>query len=253
MKNIRIIPQLNIKGPNVVKPVNTEGLKVVGNPRDLAMRYYQEGADEIIYLDVVASLYQRNLDFDQLKKVCAGIFIPFTVGGGIRSLDDINNALRAGADKIAINTYAVNNPNFISRAIKIFGSQCIVLFVEAKRTGNKKWEAYTDGGREKTGVDAIEWIKKAIKLGVGEILITSVDHDGRRQGYEIDLMKEIASFSPVPVIAHGGAGTPEMIKEVILEGRADAVSASSILHYGEYSLKEIKRHLAGNNINVRLI
>src|SRR3989344_1276571 len=178
MKKIRIISRLDIKGPNVAKGVQSEGLRVVGNPRELAFKYYNDGADEIIYMDIVASLYQRNLDFDQLKSVSDNIFIPFTVGGGIRSIGDINNALRAGADKVVINTYAVKNPEFLSEAARKFGAQCIVLSVEAKKIAENKWEAYTDGGRERTGLDAVSWIKKGIELGVGEILITSIDQDG---------------------------------------------------------------------------
>src|SRR3989338_1993955 len=222
MKNIRIIPRLDIKGPNVIKGVHTEGLRIVGDPKKLAAEYYQQGADEIIYMDIVASLYQRNLDFDQLKSVSDNIFIPFTVGGGIRSINDINNALHSGADKVAINTYAVKNPEFLSEAAKKFGAQCIVLSVEAKKIAENKWEAYTDGGRERTGLDAVSWIKKAIDLGVGEILITSIDRDGTYQGYDMELIKAVTSFAPIPVIAHGGAGSPENILEVIRDAKADA-------------------------------
>ena len=253
MKNIRIIPRLDIKGPNVVKPIHTEALRIVGNPADLAKRYYQEGADEIIYMDIVASLYQRNLDFDLLRSVAENIFIPLTVGGGIRTIYDINNALRAGADKVAINTYAVHNPEFISTAAKEFGSQCIVLSIEAKRQSDNKWEAYTDGGREYVGLDAIEWVKRGIELGAGEIMITSIDKDGTGKGYDLDLIKNITSFATVPVIVYGGAGNPESILQVIREGKADAVSAASIFHYKNFSIGEVKKYLKENDINVRLI
>lgn len=253
MKNIRIIPRLDIKGPNVVKGIHTEGLRVVGNPRELAVRYYEEDADEIAYLDIVASLYQRNLDFDLLKQVSENIFIPFTVGGGIRSLNDINNALRAGADKIAINTFAINHPEFLSEAVKKFGSQCIVLSVEAKKISENKWEAYTDGGREKTGIDAVSWIKKALSFGIGEILITSIDRDGTKKGYEMELVSSVTAFAPVPVIAHGGAVDFDSIKNVIVEGKADAVAAASVFHYQNFSIRDIKKYLAKNNIEVRLI
>jgi imidazole glycerol-phosphate synthase subunit HisF len=253
MKNIRVIPRLDIKGPNVVKPVQTEALRVVGNPKELARRYYQEGADELIYLDIVASLYQRNLDFDLLKTVADNIFIPITVGGGIRSVHDINNVLRSGADKIAINTYAVKHPNFIKEAVREFGSQCIVLYVEAKKQPDGSYEVYTDGGREKTGVEAIGWIKKAIVLGVGEILLTSIDKDGTRSGYDIGLLKQVTSFSPIPVIAHGGAGQLDTLKTAIKNAKVDALGISSILHYKEHSIPEIKKYLLTNDINVRII
>lgn len=252
-KNIRIIPRLDIKGPNVVKPVHTEALRVVGDPKKLARRYYDEGADELIYLDIVASLYQRNLDFELLKSVTEGILIPCTVGGGIRSLQDINNALRAGADKIAINTYAVHHPEFLSAAAKEFGSQCITLFIEAKRQPDGSYEAYTDGGREHSGVDVFEWVKNGVELGVGEILISSIDQDGTRRGYDLDLVKKIAESVPIPVIAHGGAGIPESVESIICEGKADAVSASSIFHYKDFSINELKKYLKRKNVNVRII
>lgn len=253
MKNIRVIPLLNIKGPNVVKPVHTEALRVVGNPKVLAETYYNEGADELIYLDIVASLYQRNLDFDLLKSVTENIFIPVTVGGGIRSVHDINNALRSGADKVAINTYAIHHPEFLTEAAKEFGSQCIVLYIEAKKQQDGIYEAYTDGGREHSGLDAVLWARRAIDLGVGEILITSVDQDGTMRGYDLDLIKKIADFSTVPIIAHGGAGALESIEQVITKAKTDAVSASSIFHYKESNICSVKNYLRGKNINVRMV
>ncbi|MBI3334890.1 MAG: imidazole glycerol phosphate synthase subunit HisF [Candidatus Portnoybacteria bacterium] len=253
MKNIRIIPRLDIKGPNVVKGIHSEGLRVVGNPKEMARRYYDEGADEILYMDIVASLYQRNLDFELLQSTAEALLIPLTVGGGIRSLGDINNALRAGADKVAINTYALHHPEFLREASKEFGSQCIVISIEAKKMGNGQWEAYTDGGREHSGIDAIEWAKKAIDMDVGEILITSIDADGTKKGYEIELIKKVTEFSPIPVIAHGGAGDIPSIEKVIKEGRADAVSASSIYHYRDYRILEVKRALNDAHINVRIV
>ncbi len=252
MKNIRVISRLDIKGPNVVKPIHTEALRVVGNPKELAKRYYEEGADELIYLDIVASLYQRNLDFDLLRSVTENIFIPVTVGGGIRTIHDINSALRAGADKVAINTYAIHNPEFLTEAAKEFGSQCIVLHIEAKKQPDGTYEAYTDGGREHSGLDAMEWAKQAINLGVGEILITSIDRDGTRRGYDLDLIKKIADFSTVPIIAHGGAGNLESISRVAKEGGADAVSASSIFHYKDFNIGNVKNYLRDKNINVRV-
>jgi len=238
MENVRIIPRLDIKGKNVVKGVHTEGLRVVGTPKELVERYHD--ADEIIYLDIVASLYQRKINLKLLCEVSKKIFIPLTVGGGIQTLADIQKVLDSGADKVAINTYAVRNPAFLKKAVMQFGSQCIMLFVEAKKVGNA-WEAYTDGGRERTRIDAICWIKRVITYGVGEILITSIDHDGTRLGFELPLIKEIAAL-PVPIIVHGGAGTPDDVREVIRAG-ADAVALSSIFHYKDISIRELKKLL----------
>ena len=252
MENIRIIPRLDIKGLNVVKGMHTEGLRVVGNPRDFALRYYNEGADELLYMDIVASLYQRNLDFDLLKSVADGVFIPITVGGGIRSIGDIYNALRAGADKVAINTYPISNPKFIKEAANKFGSQCITLSVEAKKIGEGKWEAYTDGGREKTGIDAVDWVKRAIDYGIGEVLITSIDKEGTRRGYDHDLVGAITAFANIPVIAHGGAGDMASVRDVVSSCRTNAVSAASAFHYKDYSIQELKKFLKKEKINVRL-
>lgn len=252
MAKVRIIPRLDIKGSNVVKPVMTEALKIVGNPHDLARRYYTEGADELIYMDIVASLYGRNLDLDQLKKVTEGIFIPITVGGGIRSIGDINNALRSGADKVAINTYAITHPEFLEEAVKTFGAQCIVLQVDAKKQSDGRYESYTDGGREKTGREVVSWVKEAIEMGVGEVMIASIDRDGTKDGYDIDLVRSVNSFAPIPVIVHGGAGSLESILAVIDEGQADAVSASSIFHYRERTVSEVKKFLGKNGVNVRV-
>ena len=251
-KNIRIIPRLDIKGPNVVKGINLEGLRVVGDPVELAYKYYNDGADEILYLDIVASLYQRNFDFDLLKSVSKKIFVPTTVGGGIRSLNDINNALRAGADKIAINTYAVHNPEFIAEAVHKFGTQCIALSVEAKKINGGRWETYTDGGREKTDIDSIEWIKKAISLGVGEIIITSIDNEGARRGFDLELTSKVIAISPVPVIVCGGAGTLDSVKKMVETCHPEAISAASVFHYRDYSIGDLKRYLKQNGYNVRL-
>lgn len=253
MKNIRIIPRLDIKGPNVVKPVQTEALRVVGSPKELAHRYYLGGADELIYLDIVASLYQRNLDFELFKSVTDNIFIPITVGGGIRSIHDINNVLRSGADKVAINTYAVKNPDFIREAVLEFGSQCIVLYVEAKKQSTGNYEVYTDGGREKTGREVVDWVKNAINLGVGEILLTSIDKDGTRSGFDVELLKKISYFSPIPVIAHGGAGNLDSMKEAIVEAKVDALSISSVFHYNEFTISEVKNYLQKEDLNVRIV
>lgn len=252
MRKVRIIPRLDIKGPNVVKGLFTEGLRVVGNPKELVTRYYTEGADEIVYMDIVASLYRRNLDFDQLRDVSDGIFIPFTVGGGIRSIEDITNALRAGADKVALNTYALHRPEILREAAELFGSQCISLSIEAKKQSNGTWEAFTDGGREKTGVNAIEWARKAIDLGVGEIIVTSIDRDGSRKGYDHELLEAFA-FAPIPIIAHGGAGSMQSVLDVLKHTPIDDVALSSVLHYyKEYSIGALKEHLFQNSLPIRI-
>lgn len=249
---IRIIPRIDIKGLNVVKGIHLEGLRVVGDPVAIAYKYYKDGADEILYLDIVASLYQRNFDFDLLKSVSENVFVPITVGGGIRSLNDINNALRAGADKIAINTYAVSHPEFIADAVQKFGSQCIALSVEAKKVSEARWETYTDGGREKTDVDSIKWIKRAISLGVGEVIITSIDQEGTRRGFDLELISKVVSISPVPVIICGGAGSLDSIKETIEYCKPDAISAASVFHYNDYSIGDLKQYLQKSGSSVRL-
>lgn len=253
MKTVRIIPRLDVKGTHVVKGIQTEGLRIVGDPAELASSYYRDGADEILYMDIVASLYGRNLDFDQLKSVANGIYIPLTVGGGIRSIQDINNALRAGADKVAINTFAVACSEFLQEAVHYFGSQCIVLSVEAKKISEYSWEVYTEGGRERTSLDVLNWVRRAIDLGVGEIIVTSIDQDGSKKGYDIELVKQVADISPVPVIAHGGAGDASDMLRVIRQGGADAVSASSLFHYSLACISDVKHSLSVNNIPIRII
>lgn len=251
MKKIRIIPRLDIKGPNVVKGIHCEGLRIVGDPTVLAAKYYKDGADELLCMDIVASLYQRNFDFDILRSLAQNIFIPITVGGGIRSINDINNALRAGADKVAINTHAIKNPSLLKEASEKFGSQCIVLSVEAKKRPNGSWEAYTDGGREHTGIDAVDWAKKALKLGIGEIVITSIDNDGTRKGYDIDLTEKISSFSTVPVVVYGGASNPRSFFDVLEKCRPEGLSAASIFHYKDFTVKDIKKYLSTKKLPIR--
>lgn len=231
METIRVIPRLDVKGPNLVKGIHLEGLRVLGKPEDFAERYYQEGADELIYIDAVASLYGRNNLLEIVKRAAEHIFIPLTAGGGIRSIEDIRNLLRAGADKVAINTAAIRNPPFIKEAAETFGSQCIVASIQAKARGNGKYEALTDNAREKTDKDVFDWAKEVVDLGAGEILVTSVDYEGTGKGYDIELVRKIAESVPVPVIACGGAGKPNHTIEVIKNGKADAVCAASIFHY----------------------
>jgi cyclase len=222
---------LDIKGPNLVKGLSFDGYRALGTAERFARLYYEEGADEIIYQDAVASLYQRNSLAEIVRRTSTEIFIPLTVVGGIRTIDDIRNILRSGADKVAINTAAIANPELIRTASRTFGSQCVVVSIEAKRLATGKYEAWVDYGRQPTGVDAIEWAQKAVDLGAGELLVTSVDREGMGTGYDIELTSTITNLVPVPVIACGGAGKKEHIIEAISEGQADAVSAASLFHY----------------------
>lgn len=248
---VRVIPRLDIKGPNLVKGIHLEGLRIVGKPEDFARRYSAEGADELIYVDIVASLYQRNSLLDIVERTASEVFVPLTVGGGIRTTEDVANLLRAGADKVAINTAAIGRPEFISEAARMFGSQCVVLSIEAKRQGPGAWEAYTDNGRERSGRDAIAWARQGVDLGAGEILVTSVDQEGTGRGYDLDLTRAIATQVPVPVIACGGAGGPGDVVEVVRTGKADAVALAKILHYGQADIGSVKRALADAGVEVR--
>lgn len=228
--NHRIIARLDIKGPNLVKGIHLEGLRVLGLPEEFAEYYYNNGADELFYQDVVASLYERNSLDNIITRTAKMAFIPLTVGGGIRTIDDINRVLRAGADKVAINTAAIKNPKFIEEAVKVFGSSTIIVAIEViKQSGN--YLAYTDNGREYTGVDAIEWAKRVEGLGAGEICLTSVNMEGTGLGFDYNLVKKVATLVSIPVIAHGGAGSKEDIEKVIVDSKADAVALASVLHY----------------------
>jgi len=239
--NHRLIARLDIKGPNIIKGIHLEGLRIVGNPQKFANKYYKEGIDEIIYIDIVASLYERNNLTEIVKHTAQNVFIPLTVGGGVRTLEDVNHLLKSGADKIAINTAAIRRPEFIKEVAYNFGSQCIVLSIEAKRKGKEEWEAYTENGREKTGLDAVEWAMKGAELGAGEILITSVDQEGTRKGFDVNLIRTISEKVPVPVIASGGMGTINHLLEVIHEGKADAVAMADVLHYEKLSIQDIRK------------
>ena len=229
--NVRIIPKLDIKGPNLVKGIHFEGLRVLGKPEDFARYYYENGADELFYMDAVASLYGRNSLLDIVEKASREIFVPLTVGGGLRSIDDIRTVLRAGADKISINTAAVGRPGLIREAARAFGSSTIVVSIEAIRKPDGTYEAYVDYGRQKTGLDAFEWAIKAVELGAGELVVTSINNEGTGKGFDLELTRRIAESVPVPVIASGGAGRLGHIGEVIRDGKADAVSIASIVHY----------------------
>jgi cyclase len=240
VRNIRLIARLDIKGPNLIKGIRLEGLRVIGSPGEHALRYYQQGVDELIYMDCVASLYGRNHLGDIVRSAAKDIFVPMTVGGGIRSVDDATQILRAGADKVAINTAAVANPQLVTEIARKFGSQCMVLSIEAKQVGNDQWEVYTDNGRERTGLDVVEWVKRGVALGAGEILLTSVDREGTRKGFDIALLKAVTSEISVPVIASGGMGKPEDVLGVVQEGGADAVAMADILHYKRAEISDVR-------------
>ena len=249
----RLIARIDIKGPNVIKGVHLEGLRIVGKPGEMARRYYRDGIDEIVYMDAVASLYGRNTVFNVVKDAAADIFVPLTVGGGLRSLDDIVAALRSGADKVAINTAAVNDPDFIRQSSEAFGSQCIVLSVEAKRRGPGEWEVLTDTGRERSGRDVLDWVVEAQRLGAGEVLLTSVDAEGTRKGFDTDLIKAVHGLVGIPVIACGGAGKAEDVEGLMRAGTADAVCCASLFHYEVATPSSLKRHLADAGLPTRLM
>lgn len=240
MRNIRLIARLDIKAPNLIKGVRLEGLRVIGDPKTFATRYYEAGVDEIIYMDIVASLYERNSLGDLLTRTARDVFIPITVGGGVRSIDDVRALLRAGADKVAINTAAVRRPELISEVASRFGSQCMVLSVEAKSAGPGKWEAYTDNGRERTGLDVVEWVKRGCELGAGEILLTSVDQEGTRKGFDIDLLKAVTEVATSPVVASGGMGTLNHMREALDRGGVDAIAMADVLHYDRCTVQEVR-------------
>jgi len=250
----RIIPCLDVKDGRVVKGVNFVDLKDEGDPVELARFYDREGADELVFLDITASNEKRKIMLDVVRKTASQVFIPFTIGGGIRTIDDMREILLAGADKISINTAAVKEPGLIKRGAKKFGNQCIVLAVDAKRTEGKKlkWEVYINGGRTPTGMDVIEWVKKAELLGAGEILLTSMDADGTKEGYDLELLQQVADISKIPLIASGGAGKASDLEKALKIGKADAVLAASIFHENEYSIREVKEFLSKKNIPIRL-
>lgn len=241
MSNVRLIARLDIKSPNLIKGIHLEGLRKIGDPQQFARAYYAAGADELIYMDIVASLYNRNSLSDLVRRTAEQVFIPITVGGGLRSLGDVEQALRSGADKVAINTAAVARPELITEVATRFGSQCMVLGIEAKRSGEGRWEAYTDNGREHTGLDVVEWVRRAVDLGVGEILLTSVDQEGTRRGFDIALTRAVSDAARVPVIASGGMGTIEHLTSVVHDGHADAVAMADVLHYKRLSMADIRK------------
>ncbi|KZZ59135.1 imidazole glycerol phosphate synthase subunit HisF [Oleiphilus sp. HI0125] len=252
----RIIPCLDVENGRVVKGVQFVDIRDAGDPVQVAKKYDEQGADEITFLDITASHEGRDTTIHTVEKIAANVFIPLTVGGGIRKVEDIRNMLNAGADKVSINTAAVFNPEFVREAAEKFGSQCIVVAIDAKKVSAEgeepRWEIFTHGGRKPTGLDAVEWSKKMAEYGAGEILLTSMDQDGVKSGYDLGVTRAIADAVPIPVIASGGVGNLQHLADGVTEGGADAVLAASIFHFGEYSVQEAKKHMSDQGIEMRL-
>lgn len=247
----RIIPCLDVKDGRVVKGTNFVGLRDAGDPVELAARYDKERADELVFLDITASSDKRDTIVDVARGCASQVFIPFTIGGGIRTVEDMRKMLKAGADKTSLNTAAVKNPSVIREGAEKFGRQCVVLAVDARRSGDHRWEVYVNGGRTPTGIDCLEWVKHATELGAGEILLTSMDADGTKSGYDIELTRTVSEAVDVPVIASGGAGKLEHFYDVLTEGKADAVLAASVFHYGTFTVREVKEYLKSRGVEVR--
>ena len=247
----RLIARLDIKAPNLIKGIHLEGLRIMGVPEEFALEYYNQGADELLYVDVVASLYQRNALEDLVRKTTRNIFIPITVGGGIRSVEDVSTMLRAGADKVAVNTAAIKRPELISEIANRFGSQCIVLSVEVKKMAPHRWEVFTDNGREQTGRDAIEWAIEGVERGAGEILLTSIDQEGTTNGFDCEITKAITSKVSIPVIASGGMGKLDHLTAIFKDGNADAAAMAHVLHYRKMNFSIFRNHLNLQGIQTR--
>ncbi|WP_371381064.1 imidazole glycerol phosphate synthase subunit HisF [Sporomusa aerivorans] len=247
----RIVPCLDVKDGRVVKGTNFVELRDAGDPVELAKVYDTKLADELVFLDITASSDNRSTMVDVVERVASEVFIPFTVGGGIRTVEDIRTMLKAGADKVSLNTAAVKNPELVAEGAKRFGSQCIVLAVDARQSGPDKWEVYINGGRTPTGIDVFEWVVKATNMGAGEILLTSMDRDGTKDGYDIPLTRAVSEAVNVPVIASGGAGEMEHFYEVLTRGKADAVLAASVFHYGQFTVGQVKDYLKSRGVEVR--
>ena len=252
MGNIRLIARLDVKAPYLVKGIQFEGLRKLGDPNEFAIRYYQQGIDELYFEDIVASLYERNTLLDIIKNATRDIYVPVTVGGGLRSIQDVAAVLRSGADKVAINTAAIKNPTLISEVATRFGTQCMVLSIQAKRQADS-WEAYYDNGREHSGLDVMEWAAQGQSLGAGEILITSVDQEGTGKGFDVDLIKQLEGHVNVPVIASGGMGCSQDMIDVIQVGNADAVAMAHVLHYGYCSVSELRSECKKYGLPVRYV
>ncbi len=238
--SLRLIARLDIKGENLIKGVHLEGLRKIGEPNEFARKYYEQGADELIYMDTVASLYGRNHLSNLIRQSAEEIFIPMTVGGGIRTIEDVTQILRSGADKVAVNTAAVLDPKLVTNIARRFGSQCMVISIEAQKIGPDNWEVLTNGGREKTGLNVVDWVKQCVGNGAGEVLLTSVDREGTRQGFDVGLVKAVTESIEVPVIASGGMGTPNDVDEVVRLGQADAIAMADILHFNRFQISEVR-------------
>lgn len=252
MRQIRVISRLDVKGQNVINTIHLEGLRVVGDPNSLALKYYEDGADEILIIDQVASLYNRG-HLSELTRIFAeNIFIPVTAGGGISSVKQARQLLRSGADKIAVNTEAIKNPKFITDLANRFGTQCVVVSIQAKKIGLNKWEALRDGGRERTGFDVLEWARKAVELGAGEILITSVDFDGTRKGFDLSLLSAVSDCVEVPVIASGGLGNPDDAVKVLTASNCEAIAVADYLHMNRGTINDLKSNLNSAGFSIRL-
>ena len=252
MHTKRIIPCLDVKDGRVVKGTNFIGLRDAGDPVELSAVYDRERADELVLLDITASNEQRGTMVQVVSSCASQVFIPFTVGGGIRTVEDMRGMLKAGADKISLNTAAIKNPDIIRQGAEKFGRQCMVLAVDARRSGENSWEVYINGGRTKTGLDVLDWIKRGVALGAGEILLTSMDRDGTKNGFDLPLTRAVADAVDIPVIASGGVGNLQHLADGVSEGRADAVLAASIFHFGEYTVRQAKEYMAARGIEVRL-
>ncbi|OOR89610.1 imidazole glycerol phosphate synthase subunit HisF [Moraxella caviae] len=248
----RLIPCLDVENGRVVKGVNFVDIKDAGDPVAVSKKYNDEGADEITFLDITATSDGRDTTYHMVEKIARSIFIPLTVGGGVRKIEDIRNLLNAGADKVGINSAAITNPDLVNDAAARFGSQCVVVSIDAKRVADGKWEIFTHGGRKPTGIDAVEWAVQMTKRGAGELLVTSMDGDGTRQGYDLALTRTISDLVNIPVIASGGVGNLQHLADGVLQGGADAVLAASIFHFGDYSIREAKEFMANQGIAVRL-
>lgn len=253
MSNIRLIARLDIKGPNLIKGVHLEGLRVIGDPQVHAERYYEEGADELIYIDAVASLYGRNSLTDIVQHTARRVFVPLTVGGGVRNIDDVKTLLRAGADKVAVNTAAIARPELITEISRRFGSQCMVLSIEAKNQGPGQWEAYFDNGRERSGRDVVAWAVEGVERGAGEILLTSIDREGTRKGFDCELVRAVSDAVPIPVIASGGMGAIQHVIEVASSGHAHAIAIADALHYRRIRLADIRAAALVAGLHVRRV
>lgn len=252
MSKVRVIARIDVKNEFVIKGIHLEGLRKVGDPNELAQKYYNSGIDEIIFMDAVAAYYDRNNLSDIIEMACNDVFVPITVGGGIRSVGDIRLALQSGADKVAINTKAVQCPSFIEEASKMFGSQCVVVSIDAKRIASEKWEVYVDNGREPTGLDVVEWAQRVEILGAGEIMLTSIDAEGTKKGFDVQLNKSVSNAIGIPVIASGGAGSDDHVVDLIKSADVKALAVASILHYNMSSIIDIKEKILSKGIEVRI-